>query len=134
MVGRFALAATANASATRNATFCPLAPMPAMIETMPITTTVIRATRTSPLAETCPFLMTLPYTSCAKDAAAVMVRPATTARIVANATAAMIPSRIGPPSSSASRGAAEFTPPGAARIRSLPSSAPAPYPSTRVKR
>ncbi len=64
--------------------------------------------------------------SCANDAAAVIVRPATTARIVANATAAMMPSRISPPSANASNGAAEFTPPGAARIVSAPTSAPAP--------
>ena len=54
--------------------------------------------------------------SCANDVAAVIVRPATTARIVANATAEMKPSSTGPPSCSASSGAAEFTPPGAARI------------------
>ncbi len=42
-----------------------------------------------------------------------MVRPATTARMVAKATAEMIPSSSVPPSSKASSGAAEFTPPGA---------------------
>jgi hypothetical protein len=36
--------------------------------------------------------------SCANDADAVIVRPATTARIVAKATAAMMPSRTVPPS------------------------------------
>ena len=45
-----------------------------------------------------PRLMTLAYTSWANDADAVIVRPATTARIVANATAEMIPSMISPPS------------------------------------
>jgi Putative regulator of cell autolysis len=39
--------------------------------------------------------------SCENDAAAVIVSPATTARIVANATAEMMPSRSGPPSSNA---------------------------------
>ena len=72
--------------------------------------------------------------SCANDAAAVMVSPATTARIVANATAEMTPSRTTPPSSKASSGAAEFALPGAARMRSGPTSAAAPYPSTRVNR
>ena len=64
--------------------------------------------------------------SCAKDAAAVMVSPATTARIVAKATAAMTPSRIVPPSSKASSGAAELALPGAAAIVSGPTSAAAP--------
>ena len=64
--------------------------------------------------------------SCANDVAAVIVRPATTARIVAKATAEMSPSRIVPPSSYASSGAAEFTPPGAALIASGPTSAAAP--------
>ena len=64
--------------------------------------------------------------SCANEVAAVIVRPATTARMVANAIAEMMPSRIGPPSCNASSGAAEFTPPGAARIVSAPTSAAAP--------
>ena len=64
--------------------------------------------------------------SCAKDAAAVIVRPATTARIVANAIAAMRPSSTGPPSSNASSGAAEFAPPGAAAMTSGPMRAAAP--------
>ncbi len=38
-----------------------------------------------------PRLITLAYTSWANDADAVIVRPATTARIVANATAEMMP-------------------------------------------
>ncbi len=64
--------------------------------------------------------------SWANDADAVMVRPATTARMVANATAEMTPSRITPPSSNASSGAAEFRPPAALRILSGPTSAAAP--------
>ena len=64
--------------------------------------------------------------SWANDADAVMVRPATTARMVANATAEMTPSRITPPSSKASSGAAEFCPPAAARMRSGPTMAAAP--------
>ena len=59
-VGRFAEAATANASATRNATFCPFAAMPPRMDTTPITTAVIRATFTSAcLSSTCPRLITL---------------------------------------------------------------------------
>src|SRR5919199_1297763 len=44
--------------ATRNATFCPLARMPPPMATRPMTTAVMRATRTSPSGSTCPFLMT----------------------------------------------------------------------------
>ena len=64
--------------------------------------------------------------SWANEAAAVIARPATTARIVANATAEMKPMSSGPPSWSASSGAAEFTPPGAFLIVSAPTSAAAP--------
>jgi hypothetical protein len=64
--------------------------------------------------------------SCANDVAAVMVSPATTARIVANATAEMTPSSTTPPSSKASNGAAEFCAPGDARILSGPTRAAAP--------
>ena len=55
-----------------------------------------------------------------------MVRPATTARIVAKATAEMKPSSNGPPRWKASSGAAELTPPGAALMVSAPTSAAAP--------
>ncbi len=127
IVGRFAEAATANASATRNATFWSLARMPPRMATAPMTHAVIRATFTSEvLLSTLPRLMTLAYTSWANDADAVIVRPATTARIVANATAAMKPSNSGPPSASASSGAAEFSPPGASLIVSGPTMAAAP--------
>jgi hypothetical protein len=76
----------------------------------------------------------LAYTSCANDADAVSVSPATTARIVANATAATTPSSTVPPISNASSGAAEFSLPVEDRIRSEPTSADAPYPITRVAR
>ncbi len=46
IVGRLAEAATANASATRNATFWPLARMPKPIAATPSTTAVIRETLT----------------------------------------------------------------------------------------
>ena len=59
IVGRFARAAIAKARATRKAMFWPLAKMPPMIATEPITRAVIRATRTSPSALTLPFLITL---------------------------------------------------------------------------
>ena len=44
IVGRFADAATAKASATRNAMFCPLAAMPPRIATAPTTSAAMRAT------------------------------------------------------------------------------------------
>ena len=64
--------------------------------------------------------------SWANDAEAVMVSPATTARIVAKATAEISPSSRVPPSSYASSGAAELAAPGAAAIRSGPTIAAAP--------
>ncbi|CAB4936385.1 unannotated protein [freshwater metagenome] len=59
MVGRFAAAATANASATRKAMFCPFARMPRPMARMPMTTAVMRETLTCFLSSTLPFLMTL---------------------------------------------------------------------------
>ncbi|MCY1232357.1 hypothetical protein D9M72_448440 [compost metagenome] len=59
MVGRFAEAATAKASATRNATFWPLAKMPPAIARRPMTTTVRRATLTSVSASAFPLAITL---------------------------------------------------------------------------
>ncbi|CAB4950915.1 unannotated protein [freshwater metagenome] len=99
MVGRFAEAATANASATRNATFWFLAKMLPAMATTPITTEVIRATCNSFSTDTSPFFIACAYTSCAIAALAEMVSPATTAKIVAKATAEMNPSRSVPPSS-----------------------------------
>ena len=58
MDGRLALAATANASDTRNAMFWPLAAMPPTIASTPITTAVIRATFTSCAGSVFPFFST----------------------------------------------------------------------------
>jgi hypothetical protein len=59
MVGRFADAATANASATRNAMFWPFAMMPPPMATAPITSAVLRAILTScTLSSASPFLIT----------------------------------------------------------------------------
>ena len=58
IVGRFADAATAKASATRKATFCPLARMPPPMARAPITSAVIRATLTSESGDALPFLTT----------------------------------------------------------------------------
>ena len=58
-VGRLADAATAKARATRKAMFCPMAAMPRTMETTPITTTVMRETRTCCSSVALPRLMTL---------------------------------------------------------------------------
>jgi hypothetical protein len=69
-----AAAATANASATRNAMFCPLARMPSPIAKMPNTTAVIRDTFTCSSSVTLWLFITLAYTSCANEVDAVIVR------------------------------------------------------------
>ena len=125
MVGRFADAAMANARETRNATFWDIARMPRTIETMPRITTVMRETRTCSSSVASPSRITEAYTSCAMDAEAVMARPETTASTVAKATAEISAMKKEPPSSNASSGAAEFAPPGAARMRSGPTRAAA---------
>src|SRR5258705_693978 len=83
IAGRFADAAIANASATRNATLRLRAKMPRTIATAPMTNAEYRATTTSCRSVVCPRLMTLAYRSCASDDEEARVRPATTARIVA---------------------------------------------------
>ena len=79
--------------------------------------------------------------SCATEDDDASVSPATTARIVANATEAMNARKKAPPvvpapppSSSASCGAAVLPPGLAARIALVPTSAAAPKPSARVSR
>ena len=58
--------------------------------------------------------------SCESAAAPASVNPATTARIVANATAAMKPRNAWPPTASASSGAAMLPPASTALIAVLP--------------
>src|SRR5215203_2329731 len=96
--GRLADAATAKASATRKAMFSRCAGMASKIATAPMPKAAIRATINSLLSDACPFLNTLAYRSWATEDAEVRVRPATTARIVANATAEIKASRTDPPS------------------------------------
>src|SRR5690348_10838007 len=115
-VDRLADAANANASATRKATFWPLARIPPTMASAPTITAVRRATRTSATGSALPRRKMLAYTSCANEADAVIVNPATTARIVANATAATMPSSTVPPIWKASSGAAEFSRPVDERI------------------
>src|SRR6478735_3454878 len=97
ITGRFADAAMANAIATRNATFSDCAGMDSAMDTAPMHTAAIRPTRTSCLSVvTLPRRITLVYRSCASDDDDARVSPATTARIVANATAAMTASITAP--------------------------------------
>ena len=93
-----------------------------------------RATLTSSSAEALPSFSTELYTSWAKEADAVMVRPATTARMVAKATPEITPMNTGPPSASASNGAAEFWRPGASLMTCWPTISAAPMPRIRVSR
>ena len=67
--------------------------------------------------------------SCESALAPASVSPATTARIVANATAAMNPRNGVPPSSSATSGAAMLPPVSTALMTSRPTSAEAPKPT-----
>ena len=116
--GKMALAATANARPTMNETFRPSPPITAIaIAIAPIATAAIRATQTSSFSESWPLRTTFDQTSCATAPDAEITSPATTARIVANATAAMIARNRSPPtvpapppSSSASSGAARLPP------------------------
>ncbi len=121
--GKFALAAIAKASPTMKATFCPLNTMPSTIATSASTTVASRATRS------CSRLVGLarrgprgPTDRATSAAAPDSVRPATTARIVANATAEMKPRNAVPPDASASSGAAMLPPLSTALIASRPTS------------
>src|SRR5919108_3267958 len=87
ITGKFAEAATAKASATRKATlaFGPRTIAIAMA-TIPTTKALMRATITSsPGWRSTPRWITLVQKSCANEVDALMVSPATTAKIVAKA-------------------------------------------------
>src|SRR5919197_5457505 len=66
-VDRLAEAANANARATRNATFWPLARMPPAMASAPMITAVRRATRNSAVGFALPRRKMLAYTSCANE-------------------------------------------------------------------
>ena len=85
------------------ATFCPLKRMPSSTATAPNTTVAMRATRTCSSSVACPFRTTCRKMSCDSALAPASVSPATTARIVAKATAAMKPRNGVPPRSSATQ-------------------------------
>ena len=133
--GKFPLAASANARPTMKATFWPLNSMPSTIASdaqhdgrdarHP---QLLLARRLAACART------LTQRSCESAAAPESVSPATTARMVANATAAMKPRSAVPPSTSASSGAAMLPPLSTATIASRPTSTIAPKPSTKVSR
>ena len=121
--GKLALAATANASPTMYETFRSEPPMIAIaIAIAPIAAAAIRATWTSSCSESRPLRITFDQTSWATAPEAEITSPATTARMVANATAAMIARKASPPnvpappptscaSSGAARLPASSTPP-----------------------
>ena len=117
--GKFALAATANARPTMNETFRPAAADDRdrdrdRADRRPRRS---RATQTSSCSESLPLRMMLDQMSCATAPDADSTRPATTARIVANATPAMMarnrspPNVPAPPPSSAARFGAARLPP-----------------------
>ncbi len=98
IAGRFAEAATAKARATRNAMFSDCAGMARAIETAPISSAATRATLTSSFSVTgWSFLNTPLYRSCATEDDDASVSPATTARMVAKATAEISASSTAPP-------------------------------------
>ena len=140
--GKFALAATANARPTMNDTFRPEPPMMAMmIAITPMANAAIRATSTSSCSESLPLRTIEDQMSWLKAADALSTRPATTARIVANATPAMnarnrsppnVPSP--PPRNAASVGAARLPPVPAASTPPSPRKARAPKPMNVVSR
>src|SRR5262245_25956056 len=99
MAGRLPDAATAKARATRNATLRSRARMPRPMAMAPMTSAEPRATTTSWRSDAWPWRRPLAYRSCATLDDDASVRPATTARIVANATAAMTARKMTPPSS-----------------------------------
>ena len=132
--GKLALAAIANASDTMYATFCPLKVMPSTMAIMPSTTVATRATRSSSPESASPRCIALTHRSCDNAAAPDSVKPATTARIVANATAAINPRNAVPPRNSARSGAAMLPPLSTPLIASGPTNTIAPNPSTNVNR
>ena len=139
--GKFALAATANASPTMNETFRPEPPMIAMtIAMMPIANAAIRATRTSSCSESWCLRTIEDQMSCENAAEADSTRPATTARIVANATPAMGQEQVAAERALAAaqergqHGAARLPPVPAASTPPSPRNARAPKPMNVVSR
>ena len=108
--------------------------MPSKTATTASTMVAKRATRSCSCGVACPPRATFTQRSCDSAAAPDSVSPATTARIVAKATAAMNPRNGVPPNVSASSGAAMLPPASTARIASGPTSTIAPNPRMNVMR
>ena len=117
-----------------NATFWPLKVMPRTMARAPRTTEASRATRSCSRSPASACRTTFTHRSCERAAAPESVSPATTARIVAKATAAMKPRKGVPPSASASSSAAMLPPRSTARMASWPTITMAPNPRTKVSR
>ena len=109
--GKFADAAIAKAKATMKAMFCFSNAMPNTTAMMPRATVVMRDTRNSEALSALPFLNTVAYKSCDTADAPDSVKPATTAKMVANATAEMKPKNTSPPTALATSTAAMLAPP-----------------------
>ena len=96
--GNVTLEAKQNARPTSTETLNSAPPTSASpIASTPIATAATLATQTSSFSESRPLRTTLDHTSCATAPDAEITRPATTARIVASATAEMIARKMSPP-------------------------------------
>ena len=91
------------------------------------------ATLISPFSSETPFLTTWTYKSCEIVEAPDNVNPATTAKIVANATEAINPRKALPPVFSARSRAAIFPPLSKLKMASFPTKAKAANPIKKVK-
>lgn len=98
MSGKLALAATANASETRNATFSDWAKTASRIERTDTPMEAHLAAIICSFSVAAPFLIIWLYISCAKAEAADRTSPVTTAKIVAKAMAETKANRKSPPS------------------------------------
>ncbi|MNR26068.1 hypothetical protein D3C85_1432560 [compost metagenome] len=136
--GKLAEAATAKASDTMKAIFCFSKTMPSTTATTPRMTVVIRDTCSSSRLLALPCLNTVAYRSCDTADAPASVRPATTARMVAKATAEIKPRNTFPPTALARWTAAILTPPSSLPLPSwkvgfVPTSTMAPKPMMKVR-
>jgi hypothetical protein len=103
--------AMVKASMTMKATFCFSKMMPSSTAMTPSTRVVIFDTRSSVFESALPLRQTEAYRSCDTAEAPDSVRPATTARMVAKATAEMKPRNRLPPTALARCTAAMLPPP-----------------------
>ncbi|MNQ96500.1 hypothetical protein D3C85_1121070 [compost metagenome] len=117
--GKLQLAAMENARPTMNAMFWLSNRIPRPMASTAKAMVVIFETRISSFSLALPFLITLAYRSWDTAEAPARVRPATTARMVANATAEMKPRKILPPTALARCTAAMLLPPSKAPAASL---------------